>query len=79
MTTCLLTSMLLTITMWVNVVGEGQNDLRVFSEGNTENSNPLFNIEVLINGGADGSVDFYSLRQSGWTTFWTCLFRAAAF
>ena len=56
-----------TITMWVNVVGEGQNDLRVFSEGNTENSNPLFNIGT-HNGGADGSVDFY-LRQSGWTTF----------
>ncbi len=56
-----------TISMWVNVVGEGQNDLRVFSEGNTANSNPLFNIGT-HNGGADGSVDFY-LRQSGWTTF----------
>jgi hypothetical protein len=56
-----------TISMWVNVVGEGQNDLRVFSEGNTENSNPLFNIGT-HNGGADGSVDFY-LRQSGWATF----------
>ena len=56
-----------TISMWVNVVGEGQNDLRIFSEGNTENSNPLFNIGT-HNGGADGSVDFY-LRQSGWSTF----------
>lgn len=55
-----------TITMWVNVAGAGQNDLRVFSEGNTENSNPLFNIGT-HNGGADGTVDFY-IRQDGWTT-----------
>ncbi len=53
--------------MWVNVVGEGQNDLRIFSEGNTSNSNPLFNLGT-HNGGADGSLDFY-LRQSGWDTF----------
>ena len=31
-----------TLPMWVNVTGEGQNDLRIFSEGNTSNSNPLF-------------------------------------
>jgi hypothetical protein len=56
-----------TISMWVNVEGEGQNDLRVFSEGNTSNSNPLFNIGT-HNGGSDGTVDFY-IRQSGWSTF----------
>ncbi|MDA7524126.1 PA14 domain-containing protein [Verrucomicrobia bacterium] len=56
-----------TLSMWVNVVGEGQNDLRIFSEGNTSNSNPLFNLGT-HNGGADGSLDFY-LRQSGWDTF----------
>ncbi|MAH96728.1 MAG: hypothetical protein CMI66_11225, partial [Pedosphaera sp.] len=56
-----------TLSMWVNVVGEGQNDLRIFSEGNTSNSNPLFNMGT-HNGGADGSLDFY-LRQSGWDTF----------
>ncbi|HCP39451.1 MAG TPA: hypothetical protein DIT98_16665, partial [Verrucomicrobiales bacterium] len=27
-----------TLSMWVNVTGEGQNDLRIFSEGNTSNS-----------------------------------------
>ena len=56
-----------TISMWVNVNGTGQNDLRVFSEGNTADSNPLFNIGT-HSGGADGSVDFY-LRQNGWPTF----------
>ncbi|MDG1856940.1 MAG: hypothetical protein P8J66_08010, partial [Verrucomicrobiota bacterium] len=56
-----------TLSMWVNVTGEGQNDLRIFSEGNTSNSNPLFNMGT-HNGGADGSLDFY-LRQSGWDTF----------
>ncbi|XOV73542.1 MAG: LamG-like jellyroll fold domain-containing protein [Verrucomicrobiota bacterium] len=56
-----------TISMWVNVAGAGQNDLRVFSEGNTTDSNPLFNIGT-HNGGADGSVDLY-IRQNGWATF----------
>ncbi len=56
-----------TLSMWVNVTGEGQNDLRVFSEGNTSNSNPLFNIGT-HNGGADGSVDFF-FRQTGWDTY----------
>ena len=56
-----------TVSMWVNVVGTGQNDLRVFSEGNTADSNPLFNIGT-HSGGADGSVDFF-IRHPGWTTF----------
>ena len=55
-----------TLTMWVNVAGAGQNDLRIFSEGNTEDSNPLFNIGT-HNGGADGTVDFF-IRHPGWTT-----------
>ena len=55
-----------TISMWTKVQGNGQNDLRVFSEGNTEDSNPLFNIGTQ-NAGSSGQVDFY-LRQSGWAT-----------
>ena len=54
------------ISMWSKVDGNGQNDLRLFSEGNTGNSNPLFNIGT-DSGGASGSIDFY-IRQSGWPT-----------
>ncbi|MCF7765304.1 MAG: LamG domain-containing protein [Verrucomicrobia bacterium] len=54
-----------TISMWVNVVGAGQSDLRLFSEGSQKNNNPLFNIGT-DSTGATGSVDFY-FRQSGWT------------
>ena len=36
-----------TISMWSKVDGNGQNDLRLFSEANTGNSNPLFNICLL--------------------------------
>ncbi|MBT5925946.1 MAG: hypothetical protein HOH33_04955, partial [Verrucomicrobia bacterium] len=56
-----------TVSMWVNVVGEGQTDLRVFSEGNTSDSNPLFNIGT-HSGGTDGSVDFF-IRHPGWPVF----------
>ncbi len=56
-----------TISLWVQVKGQGQNDLRLFSEGNTANSNPLFNLGT-HSGGADGRLDVY-LRQSGWPTF----------
>ena len=55
-----------TISMWSKVDGNGQNDLRLFSEANTGNSNPLFNIGT-DSGGASGSMDFY-IRQSGWPT-----------
>ncbi len=41
----------------------GQNDLRLFSEGSTTNTNPLLNIGT-HNGGADGTVDIY-LRNNG--------------
>lgn len=54
------------ISMWVNVAGQGQNDLRVFSEGSDENNNPLFNIGT-HNQGANGTVDFF-IRNSGWST-----------
>ena len=33
-----------TLSIWVQLDGNGQNDLRIFSEGNTEDSNPLFNL-----------------------------------
>jgi hypothetical protein len=55
-----------TLSMWVKVQGTGQNDLRVFSEGHTGNSNPLFNLGT-HSGGADGTVDLF-FRQTGWTT-----------
>ena len=53
-----------TVSMWSKVDGNGQNDLRLFSEANTGNSDPLFNIGT-ANNGASGSIDFY-IRQSGW-------------
>ncbi|MCP4811815.1 MAG: LamG domain-containing protein, partial [Planctomycetaceae bacterium] len=52
--------------MWSQVDGNGQNDLRLFSEGNTANGTPLFNIGT-DNGGASGSVDLF-IRQGGWPT-----------
>ena len=56
-----------TLSLWVKVDGRRQNDLRLFSEGNTVDSNPLFNLGT-HSGGADGRLDVY-LRQSGWPTF----------
>ena len=47
-----------TISLWANLVGTGQNDLRLFSEGSTTNTNPLLNIGT-HNAGADGTVDIY--------------------
>ena len=55
----------LTIVLWINVRGQGQTDLRFFSEGNTTNSNPLFNLGTHSTA-ADNSVDVF-LRQTGWT------------
>ena len=53
-----------TISMWSRVQGSGQNDLRVFSESNTEgNNNPLFNIGTK-NNGSDGTIDIY-IRGAG--------------
>ena len=55
-----------TLSIWAKLDGNGQNDLRIFSEGNTANSNPLFNLGT-HNGGASGQLDVY-IRQDGWPT-----------
>ncbi len=57
-----------TLSIWAKVEGFGQNDLRIFSEGNTENSNPLFNLGT-HNGGASGQLDVYIRNgAAGWPT-----------
>lgn len=53
-----------TISFWENVNGTGQADLRLFSEANTSNSDPLFNLGTH---NTDGTLDVF-IRQSGWTT-----------
>lgn len=53
----------LTIVLWINAVGTGQNDYRFFSEANNGLSDPLFNLGTHSTG-ADGSVDIY-IRQAG--------------
>ncbi len=55
----------LTIVLWINATGTGQTDLRFFSEGNTTNSNPLFNLGTHSTA-TDNSVDLF-FRQAGWT------------
>lgn len=50
-----------TITMWANVTGTGQNDLRLLSEGSLTDNNPLFNIGT-HSGGATGQLDSF-LRE----------------
>src|SRR5262245_21395151 len=52
-----------TISFWEKVNGTGQNDLRLFSEGNTGNSDLLFNLGTH---NVDGTLDVF-IRQSGWT------------
>ena len=54
------------LSIWAKLDGTGQNDLRIFSEGNTADSNPLFNLGT-HNGGASGQLDVY-IRQDGWPT-----------
>ena len=57
-----------TLSMWAQLDGNGQNDLRIFSEGNTEDSNPLFNLGTQ-NGGASGQLDvFIRNGVGGWPT-----------
>ena len=57
-----------TISMWVKVAGEGQNDLRLFSESSTGNNNPLFNIGT-HNQGSTGQLDLYIRNgPAGWPT-----------
>ncbi len=55
----------LTVSFWANVKGTGLTDLRLFSEANTLNNNPLFNIGTASSGTED-TLDFY-FRQAGWT------------
>ena len=56
-----------TISFWAKVDGNGQNDLRLFSESNVQgDNNPLFNIGT-ANNGADGSLDIY-IRNGGLST-----------
>ena len=53
-----------TVSFWSKVQGNGQNDLRVFSESNTQGDNgPLFNIGTR-NNGSDGTIDIY-IRGAG--------------
>ena len=48
-----------TVSFWAKIQGNGQNDLRVFSESNTGGNNtPLFNLGTR-NNGSDGTVDIY--------------------
>ena len=48
-----------TISFWAKIQGDGQNDLRVFSESNVDgNGTPLFNLGTK-NNGSDGTVDVY--------------------
>lgn len=50
------------VSLWVK--GAVQTDKRVFSEGSTKNTQPLFNIGT-HNGGADGTVDSYIRTDTG--------------
>lgn len=52
------------VSLWVNGDYSIQTDRRVFSEGSTKNTNPLFNIGT-HNGGTDGSVDNYIRTDTG--------------
>ena len=52
-----------TLSIWAKLEGTGQNDLRIFSEGNTGNSDPLFNLGT-HNGGASGQLDIF-IRNNG--------------
>jgi len=55
-----------TVSFWANVTGTGQSDLRLFSEANTADNNPLFNLGTASTG-ATGQLDYY-FRQTGFTT-----------
>ncbi len=54
------------VSIWVNGAG-AQTDRRVFSEGSTKTTQPLFNIGT-HNGGADGTVDSYIRTDAGATS-----------
>lgn len=52
-----------TVSIWVKIVGTGQNDRRFFSESSSLNVNPLFNLGTQNQGG-DNRFDVY-LRDGG--------------
>lgn len=54
-----------TISFWTKTLGEGQNDLRLISEGSSEDNNPLFNIGT-ANNGNDNTLDIF-IRNGGST------------
>lgn len=52
-----------TVMFWVNGIGTGQSDRRIFSEGSDANNDPLFNLGT-HNAGADNTLDVF-IRNSG--------------
>lgn len=58
-------SLAFSVSMWV--IGGPQGDNRVFSEGNTTNTNPLYNIGTQ-SGGTLSTVDFYRRLDGGAAT-----------
>ena len=52
-----------TISMWVKITGQGQNDLRFFAEASTNNNDPLLNLGTR-NNGSDNTIDVF-LRDAG--------------
>jgi len=54
------------VAMWVNGIGTGQNDRRVWSESADTNNSPLMNIGT-HSAGTDGSVDIFIRGNSGGT------------
>lgn len=54
-----------TISMWVNILGTGQNDLRFFSEGSTSNNDPLFNFGTQAAGADNTIVMFFRNAPAG--------------
>lgn len=56
------------VSMWVRGDGTLNSDDRIFSEGSTTNTNPLFNVGT-HNNATDGSVDIYIRNGGGGQTF----------
>lgn len=56
------------VSMWVKGDGTANSDDRIFSEGSSSNTNPLFNVGT-HNTSADGSVDIYIRNGNGSQTF----------
>jgi hypothetical protein len=56
------------VSMWVKGDGTANSDDRIFSEGSSTNTNPLFNVGT-HNTSADGTVDVYIRNGGGAQTF----------